>query len=327
MESKDYRLILKEIVDGFSTYFVGEEKHYIKHQSVADVVDFESVYDMHYNKAQTRGLPTEKEIFESLEKEGIWTAKDDAEIEKQSFYAQSLQKNKKNLYLKSAINQINTQIKEAEEKLQVLLNQKQDLISNSCERYAVNRANDFYMFSSFFKDRDLASPLYTKEEFEYITANKVKGLVNTYNRFHEKFSEKNIQHLVLQDFYKIYYSFSESSTDFFGSPVVKLTNFQLNLIIYTRVFSNLFQQHDDIPEKIQKDPDALLDFSNSTEAREEIKKKMTETDAGGSSIVGATKEDLEELGISASAGKSLESAAKEKGGNLSMKDLMDLSGV
>ena len=327
MEAKGYRLILKEIIDGFSTCHVGKDKHYIKHQAMADIVDFETVYDAHYERAQNRGLPTEEEILLSLKAEGIWTSKDDAEIEKQTFYVESLQKNKKNLYLKSAINQINKQIEEAEETINTLVGQKQDLISNSCEKYATNRANDYYMFSSFFKDPELTSPLNTQEEFEHIEAKKVSELVGIYNKFHHKFSDKNIQHLVLQDFYKIYYSFSESSVDFFGQPIVKLTNSQLNLIIYTRVFNNIFQQHDDIPDKICKDPAALLDFSNSTEAREEIKKKMTESDVGGSSIVGATKEDLEELGIQPNAGKSLESAAKEKGGSLSMKDLMDLSGV
>jgi len=327
VKTKGYRLILKEIIDGFSTYYVGEKKHYIKHQSVSDVVDFETVYDMHYERARKRGLPIEEDIFKSLDKEGIWTAEDEAEIEKQSFYAQSLQKNKKNLYLKSAISQINKQLKEAEEKLQTLLKQKQDLLSNCCERYAMNRANDYYMFSSFFTDSDLKSALHTQEEFEHVEAKKVIELVSTYNKFHEKFSERNIQHLVLQDFYKIYYSFSESSTDFFGHPIVKLTNFQLNLIIYTRIFKNIFEQHNDIPEKIYKDPDALMDFANSSEARDSIKKKMTDSDAGGSSIVGATVEDLEELGINPSVGKSLDSAAREKGGSLSMKDLMDLSGV
>lgn len=327
METKGYRLILKEIIDGFSTYHIGKKKRYIKHQSVSDVVDFETVYDLHYERARKRGLPTEAEVFKSLEADGIWAPSDDAEIEKQSFYIQSLQKNKKNLYLKSAINQINKQIEEGLESLQKLESQKQDLISNCCERYATNRANDYYMFSSFFNDPELSSPIYSQEEFEHVEAKKVTELVKTYNKFHGKFSEINIQHLVLQDFYKIYYSFSESSTDFFGQPIVKLTNFQLNLIIYTRIFKNIFQQHEDIPEKVSKDPEALMDFANSSEAREEIKRKIGDSDAGGTSIVGATKEDLEELGVTPSAGKSIESAAKEKGGSLSMKDLMDLSGV
>ena len=114
--------------------------------------------------------------------------------------------------------------------------------------------------------------------------------------------------------------------DFFGIPVVKLNNFQLNLLIYTRIFKNIFEMNDDIPDKIKKDPEALLDYANSSEAREEVKSKMNAS-SSASTIVGATKEDLEELGMNTSSGTSLHEAAKKKGGSLSMKDLMDIGGV
>ena len=326
MDSKEYRRLFKEIVDGFSAYYVGEEKRYIKHQCISDLVDFDQVYQMHFDRARSRGLPTEEEIFADLEKEGVWSKSDDAEIETQKFFLQSLIKNKKNIYLKSALQRVNEQIKEAEEKLNELTSQKEDLISNSSERYATNRANDFYMFNSFYKTQDLDEPLYTQEEFEDTSTKEVTALVRIYNSFHHKFSEKNIQHLAVQDFYKIYYSFSESTMDFFGIPVVKLNNFQLNLLIYTRIFKNIFEMNDDIPDKIKKDPEALLDYANSSEAREEVKSKMSDS-SSASTIVGATKEDLEELGMNTSSGTSLHEAAKKKGGSLSMKDLMDIGGV
>lgn len=326
MESNKYRHLFKEIVDGFSSYYIGEKKRYIKHQSQSDVVDFEKTYQLHFDRARDRGLPTEKEIFLSLEEEGIWLPSDDSEIETQRFYVQNLIKNKKNIVLKSATERINQQIKEAEEKLNSLIIKKENLISNSCEKYALNRANDFYMFNSFYKTSDLKEQLYTQEEFEYIEPKKVTALVNIYNKFHEKFSEKNIQNLAIQDFYKIYYSFSESTTDFFGLPVVKLNNFQLNLLIYTRIFKNIFETNEDIPEKIKKDPEALLDYANSSEARNEMKEKI-EDSSSASTIVGATKEDLQDLGVNSSSANSLHKAAKKKGGSLSMKDLMNLGGV
>lgn len=326
MNPKEYRGLFKEIVDGFSAYYVGEKKRFIKHQSTSDLVDFDQVYQMHFDRAIARGLPTEEEIFSDLEKEGVWSKSDDAEIETQKFYLQSLVKNKKNIYLKSALQRVNEQIKEAEEKLNKLTSQKENLISNSSERYATNRANDFYMFNSFYKTQDLDEPLYTQEEFENISTKEVTTLVRIYNSFHTKFSEKKIQHLAIQDFYKIYYSFSESTMDFFGIPVVKLNNFQLNLLIYTRIFKNIFEMNDDIPDKIKKDPEALLDYANSSEAREEVKGKMNDS-SSASTIVGATKEDLEELGMNTSNGTSLHEAAKKKGGSLSMKDLMDIGGV
>lgn len=326
MELKSYRKLLKEITQGYSTYYIGEDLRFIKHQSTSDLVDFDDVYDLYYDRAKTKGVPTEKEIFADLEKDEIWTSKDDTEIESQSLYLESLVKNKKNIYLKSALRQVNKQIEEAEIKLAELKSKKSQLVTNSCEIYATNRANDYYMVNSFFKDMELSKPLYSKEEYEYADGKEVTDLIRTYNNFHMRFDEKSIQNLTLQDFYKIYYAFSESANDFFGKPILFLTNFQLNLIIYTRIFKNIFEHYDDIPEKITKDPAALLDFANSAEAREEIKRKF-EGDSAASTIVGATKEDMEELGLAPNEGTSLSDAAKKKGGTLDMKDLMDLSGI
>ena len=58
------------------------------------------------------------------------------------------------------------------------------------------------MFNSFYKTQDLDEPLYTQEEFEDTSTKEVTALVRIYNSFHEKFSEKNIQHLAVQDFIK-----------------------------------------------------------------------------------------------------------------------------
>lgn len=326
MELKHYRKLLKEIHEGFSSFYIKDKIRYIKHQSNADLVDYDDVYDLYYNKAKSRNLPTEKEIYEKLDEDGIWTEKDENEIETQTFYLEGLIKNKKNLYLKSALDQVNIQIREAEAKVQELKEKKSSLISNCCETYATNRANDFFIVNSFYKDKNLKTKLYTEEEYEYAEAKEVSDLVSIYNEFHFKFSEKSIQDLVLQDFYRIYYAFTESVSDFFGKPVLELTNFQMTLIVYTRVFKNIFDQNENIPERIKKDPDALLDYANSAEAREKIKQQMSD-DKAGSTIMGATEEDLEELGMATSKGISLSEEAKKRGGELSMKDLMDLSGA
>jgi len=284
---------------------------------------------MHVDRAKKKGLPTESEIFEDLKKDGMWTEKDDAEIEKQSFYVESLIKNKKNIYLKSDLEQMNKQISEAEEKLSSLKLKKESLVSNSADKYALNRANDFYIVNSFYKDKELSQKLYTEKEFEYASTAEVSKLVQTYNKFHQTFSEDNIKHLAIQDFYKSYYSFIDNLSDFFGKPVVNLTNYQLNLTLYTKIFKNIMDQYgSEIPDRIKNDPDGLLDYANSSESRDKIKEELSK-DSGASTIVGATKEDMEELGFSPQSrqSKTLEDLAKEKGGSLSMKDLMDLSGA
>jgi hypothetical protein len=328
VDQKDYRRIYTEIVDGFSTSFLEQKRIFIKHQSTSDVVDYEIIYDKYYKYAKNRGLLNEEELLERLEQDGVWTKKDEADIDNQKFFLDNLIKSKSSLYLQSAIERAEEQQKEAEEKLASMKQKKEALLSNSVENYAQNRANDYFVSRSFFKDVKGKEHLFTEEEFEFLELSEIKKVIECYNNFSDRFSESSIQKLVLQDFYKIYYSFSEQSMDFFGKPVVALTNFQLNLILYTRIFKNIFEQNDDIPEQIMKDPKQLLDFASSSEARQKAKEKIQKAGDGGAGVMGATKQDLNKLGVDTpdAGARSLHEEAKKKGGSLSMKDLMDLGG-
>ena len=327
MASTPYRKNLVEIIDGSSTAFIKNQRVFIKHKNVSDVVDYEIIYDNFFERAQLRGLPTEKEIIEELEIAEIWTKADEDYIGTQRSFIENLRVSKGSLYIESAIQQINKQLEDAEIELNQHLNKRANLIQNSCETYASNRANDYYILRSFFKDKDTQEPLYTEEEFEYLESSVLSEVINAYNEFHGKFSEEQIMELVVQDFYKIYYSFSETATDFFGKPVAKLTNFQLNLLIYTRIFKNIFEQNQDIPERMHKDPQALLDFASSASSREKAKEQINKEGSAGASVLGATEQDMADLGLNTNTQKSMNTLAREKGGSLSMKDLMDLNGI
>ena len=136
--------------------------------------------------------------------------------------------------------------------------------------------------------------------------------------------------MILQDFYYIYFPFSDDTVGFFGTPVVQLTYNQLKLIVYTKIFKNIFENNQHIPEKIKKDPQALLDYGSvSEDAKNKIKDKLGE-DKDGSTLFNATEEDFEWAGLekpTEKAGISLQKAAEKKGGSLSMQDLMELSGI
>lgn len=327
MASTPYRKNLVEIIDGSSTSFIKGKRVFIKHKNVSDVVDYEIIYDNYFERARERGLPTEKEVLEELEMAEVWTKEDEEYIKTQTSFIEGLRLSKGSLYIESAKESINRQLKDAEYDLNLHLAKRASLIANCAETYSTNRANDYYILRSFYKDKGTTELLYTEEEFEYLESSILAEVVTAYNNFHGKFSEQQIMELVIQDFYKIYYSFCETATDFFGAPVAKLTNFQLNLLIYTRIFKNIFEQHSDIPERMMKDPNALLDFAASAKSREDAKDALNKDNSAGASVVGATKQDLADLGLNTGTQKTMTQAAKEKGGSLSMKDLMDLNGI
>jgi hypothetical protein len=314
-------------VRGYSVVEYLGELVYIKHLTPHDQVELEEITELYHHKAEDRGLPTEKEMLKILEADGDWTKKDEDFIEKTTEYIKSMNAAKRKLVIKSAQDQQSALIKKEEDKLVKKLKQKDDLIGNTCEKYAQTRTHDFYILKSFYKCRDFSEPLYTESQYDELTQPQVSYLVTTYNESFKLFDEESIQYLILEEFYNPYLSFAEDSMQFYGKPFCELTYNQIRMIVYTRVFKNIFDHNPNIPEQIRKDPKALLDFGSiSDEEKDKFKSKFEGGD--GSTLVGAKKEDYEYLGVEKpTMGRNLHDEAKKKGGSLSMQDMMKLSGV
>lgn len=331
MDFTEYRKIFRDIVKGKTEVLLQGEKFYIKHLSALDQVDIDDIKKMYYDSAIDRGIPSEAEVLKSLHDEEVWTEEQEKEIENQKAFIGQLQKNKTQLVLKSQIDNQNKMIKETEKKINELNIKKQELMGINAESYSNKRASDYYIIKSFYKDADLKNPLFPEEkDFNELYSEDIHELINAYNESFSNFDELKIQTMILQDFYYIYFPFSDDTVGFFGRPVVELTYNQLKLIVYTKIFKNIFENNQHIPEKVKKDPKALLDYGSiSNEARQKVKDKFNQ-DQDGLTLFNATEEDFEYAGLdkpSEKSGISLQKAAVDKGGKLSMEDLMELSGI
>jgi hypothetical protein len=327
VDQTEYRRNFVEIIDGCSTAFINHKRVFIQHKKISDVVDYDLVYQNFLDYAINKGMPEQKDVLNEQIEAGEWDPRDDETIEEREHFIKNLKATKSEMVLQSVKDTLQSQIEDAESYVLVLKNKKEAIISNSAERYATNRANDYYITKSFYKDVNQKEPLYTEEEFEFLDDEVLTSMISAYNDFNSRFSEESIQGLAIQDFFKTYYSFSETSSDFYGKPVVALTNFQLHLIIYTKIFKNIFETNKDIPERIKSNPSALMDYAEGKSKRDKVESKLKSNKSGVSSIVGATKEDYADMGVETESGqKTMHQAAKAKGGRLSMKDLMDLNG-
>lgn len=331
MDQTQYRKVFRDIVKGWSEVKYKKKTLFIKHLNATDQVDIDEIRARYLKNAIKRGIPQKEELIADLKKEGVWTDEDDRKIIRHENYIEQLVKGKSQLVLKSQLDQQNKNISEARKELESMLNKKQEILGINAEDYADKRSNDYYIIKSFFNDAELKDPLFPDENaYSELYAEDVTGLVKLYNNTFECFEEENIQHMILQDFYYIYFPFSEDTVGFFGRPVVELTYNQLKLIVYTKIFKNIFENNMHIPEKIKKDPKALLDYGSiSSEAKQKMQEQFGgDTDA--STLFNATEEDFEYAGLqkpSDKAGISLHKAAEKKGGSLTMEDLMELSGI
>jgi len=327
VEAVKRRKIFRDVVRGYSSAIIEEDFVYIKHLTPHDQVELEEIEEKYYQSALRRGVPTEEDMLLFLEQEGQWTKKDEKIIEDKTLFIESLKTAKNKMIIKHEIDKQSDLIDKETKELNEKQIQRMSLLGNTCEKYAKDRLNDFYMIKSFYKDKECLNPLFEESKFDEMENQDIAKIVLRYNDIFSSFSEESIQYTILEDFYSPYLSFAEDSMQFYGKPFCELTYNQIRLIVYTRVFKNIFDNNENIPDKIRKDPAKLLEFgSSSKEERDKAKEKLERGDGG--TLVGAKDEDYEYLGVEKPRGAiSLHEEAKKKGGTLNMDDLMKLHGV
>ena len=148
-----------------------------------------------------------------------------------------------------------------------------------------------------------------------------------YSSFTADFSHKNLKRIALtHSFLNLYHLCSDRVSELFGVPVVKLTFFQSEIFGTAKYFKSILNDAKHKPtEEMYGDPDLLLDWMESNSGgKVDIEGKMEEK--AGVSYVGATKEDLKDLGVDENNTISFSKEAAKKGGSLDMKDIMKMHG-
>ena len=303
---------------------------YLKHLDIFSSEEIDEKKLFYEEHARTRGLPTEQEKIKDLKKEDLWSEEKENKIKDDQKLISSLKLTKSKFVLKADIENIQKEIEKTENELGELLYEKQELVGFTVESYAVKKINEFFIYTTSFKDADCKKPLFTEAEYEELSGVDIQALVNNYNKISESFNEKNMKRIALSGFFlNSFYLCKDSPFNLFGKPVLDLTFNQKELFSLGRYFKNILQElKHDPDEETMDDPDKLIELFNVSKNSESIKQKMTYSDA--TTVVGATQEDLERMGIRSpkeDGAVSLSKAAAEQGGSLDMEQLMKLHGL
>jgi hypothetical protein len=314
---------LIEIFDGYSRFDLYGQTLFFRHFSLRDQNLIADNFEKYKNAAISRGIETEDQTYERLKNDGDWTSDDDLKISELQSYISNLKKTKSKLFLPSQMEQHQKIIDEEQIKLNNLLNRKNDLVNTTAESYANKMSNEEFLRVLIYEDKELTKLKFSEEEFGELTSNELSELSSQYLNLSNNFSEDNIQKIVLQDFFNMYISSCEDAYVFFGKFIHQLTAYQMKLLLFARIFNNIFQYNDDIPESIKKDPKAIFNFVESKKTREKYQQESKDSD--GSMIFGATDKDIEILDPNAKK-QSLSSLLEKSGGSLTMEQMMNLMG-
>lgn len=331
MENSGLKVIFSEILRG---YTLVENKDFgkikIKHFNNFDSAELDIKNRYFYEKARDQGLPTREQKIEYLLKEDIWDEKKNKEILNLKTMIAGLKNSKSKVFLQAHIDNINRQLEENQLKLAHLEIQKEELIGFCAENYAQRRINEHYMQKAILKDN--GEFLLSNEDFEDLQQDELMGLISTYNKNTRKFESPNLKKISLSGFFtNLFYLCENNAYTFFGKPLVELTFYQVELFGYARYYKSLMESSESkVPDEVRQDPEKIVEwFESSKSAREVIDKSKTAGKEGSAtSLVGATKQDLKRLGLdNPNETISLAKKAAEKGGSLTMQDMMKIHGV
>ena len=260
----------------------------------------------------------------------MWSEEKENKIKDDQKLISSLKLTKSKFVLKADIENIQKDIEKTEKELGELLYEKQELVGFTVESYALKKINEFFIYKTSYKDSACKELLFTRDEYEELSGIDIQALVSNYNKVSTMYDESNMKRIALSGFFlNSFYLCKDSTFNFFGKPVIELTFNQKELFSLGRYFKNVLQELKHEPdEETMDDPEKLIELFNVSKNSESIKQKMSDSDA--TTVVGATQEDLERMGIRSpkeDGAVSLSKAAAEQGGSLDMEQLMKLHGL
>tara|TARA_R110000765_G_scaffold189462_1_gene294844 strand:+ start:864 stop:1901 length:1038 start_codon:yes stop_codon:yes gene_type:complete len=325
---KKLNTLYTEILNGFSIRKTTEfGQFYIKHFDLYDAGEMNFEREQYLQQAISRGLPTEKENLETAIKEGFWDKDTENSIYDLEKTIVNMRATKNKLQLRSQKINFQKKIDKKEKALNELLFDRYEVIGYTAETFANKKANEYYIYKALKKDSTLKDEFFSEEEYDEMHDSDLQELMTVYGAFTEDFSHKNLKRIALtHSFLNLYHLCSDRVSELFGVPVVKLTFFQSEIFGTSKYFKSILNDAKHKPtEEMYGEPDLLLDWMESNSGgKVDIEGKMEEK--AGVSYVGATKEDLKDLGVDENNTISFSKEAAKKGGSLDMKDIMKMHG-
>lgn len=323
MKENSYIEIVNEIFDGYTRFDFNGRTVFLRHFNLKDQKLLNEHFEKHRTVALKKGIQDEEDILKRLSKDGTWTSEDELKITESENYIETLEKTKLKIVIPSQRQSHQKLIDQEKVKLFALKTERQELVGKTATEYANNRSNEDFLQNLLYKDRALSVPFFSEDQFGELEPFELSALMNSYYKIVNKFNDLEIQKTVLQDCFSLYLSHCEKPFDFFGKPIINLSLYQLKVLAYGRMFLNIFQNVDKIPDSIRKDPEALINFAESSRNKEKLTSKMKDNSA--TAVFGATKEDLDFVDPQAKQ-ISLQELLEKNGGQLNMEQMMEIMG-
>jgi len=329
---KKYKDLYRDIIFGYSEYRLesNKKKVFIKHLNELENGESERKHKEFIYIAKESGLKTEEEAVDFLIEQDVWTKKKESKLKELADRLSQLNLTKSKLLVKSQVKLIQEEIEPLENEFSGLNFERQESIGMTAEVFANKKISELTLQRCMFKDRGLTEPLYTEEEFDYLEHYEVNECLSIYTEMvAEKFEGEEIKKVAVCPFFMNSYAICDDNVfNFFGKPILTLTNFQLSLMSNAKYLKNLMTSHKPPPEDFQESPSKIIEWfelqSKSSEAMKGIEDKG---EAGGKSLFGASKAEMTSLETAEEKSLNLTEEIENHGGEMNFDEILKMHGM
>jgi hypothetical protein len=330
-KNAEYGRIYSEICRGHSKEYIKKSYIYFKHPTIAEHFSNYSYYDVFINEGRKKGLQLEKEKIEEAINGGWWTSEKESKINFLQKTVENLFKTRDKLLYASQKVQIEKQIRQNESILITYNKERKDIVGYTLEEYANNKLTEELLIFFTYKNDKFAERLFsTREEYYNLSDGHVDKIKNAFDSYSQVFNHNNIKKIAACGFFQNLVYLNEDAYGFWGKPTTECTKYQIDLLLYGKMYKNIVKNYAEngkaVPDEVLNNPDKFVEWVDNQSKDSGLKSRNKKTKEGSnlvSSAVGATKQDLDKLGVKVEklkGNKSLLELAQEKGGTLEKSD-------
>lgn len=216
-----------------------------------------SIYQKEYKDAILTGLPTEEQLLENYVEIGKWNPEKDVQIEGIKKDIQTLKRGLLDLLFKvNDLERVRELLRRAENKLLELLMERNKLLANSAENYAL-LCSQRYIISCITEDEDGKCFWQTRQDF-----NDDEN-IQLINRLCVLFFERStvgsqkIREVARSNIWRSLWVVGKDISTLFDGSVVEWSDNQCNLAYWSHVYDMVYEAYERPSREIIEDDDLL----------------------------------------------------------------------
>jgi hypothetical protein len=323
----EYGRIYNEITKGFTEQKINKKIFYFKHPSFAEHFNIYNNYNLILKDVRNQGLPTEEEKIKEAIEEGWWTNEKELEIQNLRKVIRNLIKTRGKLVIPSQKEGIDKQIRRSEGLLMTFTRERTEIVSFTAENYTSTRFLDEMVLALTFKNRELTERAFSQDEYYNLSDSFSDKIKDAFEKYSNIFNSLNLKHVAASGFFQNLVYLNEDAYSFWGKPVVNCTKYQIDLLLYGKMYKNLIKNYAEngkpVADDVIADPEKFVLWveNQGSNKKTEITKNRKKASSNNmvSSTVGASSDDLKKMGTKVeklAGGKTLLQMASEAGGTL-----------